>query len=66
MTGITKRHRRPLFLKTAFSPCLSHVPALCDVFKWSSRLSGDDSFNEQKGQGREGNDGEHSNGSGSI
>ena len=37
MTCITKRHRRSLFLKTAFSPGLSHVPAFRDVFKWSSK-----------------------------
>ncbi len=48
MTSITKRDRRPLFLKTAFSPCPSDVPALCDVFKWSLRLSGADSFNDRK------------------
>ncbi len=36
MTGITKSDRPPLFPKTVFSPCPSHVPGLCDVFKWSS------------------------------
>ena len=52
MTGITKSDRPPLFPKTAFSPCPSHVPGYCDVFKWSSRLSGANSINEQEGQGR--------------